>query len=102
MLPVKSSSVIVIMKVSFCKLSACVQDGRPSSVIFWSLAMVNPSKLQMPGDLSSAVLGLSHGCNVGFLNSLCVCYLLLTLFVLLAYEEIAGQPIQVRNNSTTV
>lgn len=64
--------------------------------------MVNPSKLQMPGDLSAPMLGLSHGSNVGFLNSLCVCYLLLTIFVLLAYEEIAGQPIQVRDNSTAV
>lgn len=64
--------------------------------------MVNPGKLEMPGDLPFPILGLSHGCNVGFLNSFCVCYLLLTVFVLLAYEEIAGQPIQVRDNSTTV
>lgn len=36
--------------------------------------MVNPSKLQMPGDLSSPILGLSHGCNVGFVTYYCVCY----------------------------
>lgn len=64
--------------------------------------MVNPSQLQTPGDLSVAILGWSNGCNVVVSNSLCVCYLLLTIFVLSAYEEIAGQPIQVRDNSTTV
>ena len=64
--------------------------------------MVNPSTLQVPGDLSSPISGLSHGCNTGFLNLLCVCYLLLTIFALSAYEEIARQPIQVRDISTTV
>lgn len=64
--------------------------------------MVNPSQLQMPGDLSVPILGLSNGCNVVFSNSLCVCYLLLAIFALSAYKEIAGQPIQVRDGSTTV
>lgn len=65
--------------------------------------MVNHSKPQIPGELSAPVLGLSCLKHVRVLNSLCL--LLIAdwgFFVLSAYKEIAGQPIQVRNISALV